>query len=177
MVAGPVAATRPVAVVLDLSADAAPRRAPSTLPAPCDPAFRALYRALVTDAVGALTAGAPGRPVLVPALGTDTGRPSADARSSCLDALLVEAVATHAALVRFDPDGPLCPVGYCRTVGEPGAPRFGDGVHLTGAGIAALAGPLEDRLVTLLAPDATATRTRGFATGCAPDREGIEDGC
>jgi len=166
-----LAATRPAAVVLDLSADAAPRRGPKALPGPCDPQFRVIYRSLVAEAVGVLTAGAPQRPILVTTMQDSTGRVDVDARRGCLDALIVEAAMTHPAVVAFDADGQLCPAGYCRAVGEPGAPRLVDGVHLTGAGIAALAGPLEDRLDTELA----AAQVSG--TGCAPGREVAEDEC
>jgi hypothetical protein len=168
-----VAATRPAAIVLDLSADAVPRREPSALPAPCDPQFRAMYRSLVAEAVGVLTVGAPQRPILVTRLQDGTGRVEVDAGRRCLDALVVEAAMTHPTLVAFDPDGPLCPAGRCRSVGEPGAPRLGDGVHLTGAGIAALAGPLGERLVVELA----AAGTPASGRGCAPGREEAEDEC
>lgn len=153
-----VAAVRPSAIVLDLSADAAPRAAASGLPGACDPAFRPRYRSLVGDAVRALTAGAPDRPILVTTVRDDTGRAAVDAVRGCLGALVVEAAATYPAVVPFDTDRPLCPGGYCRTVGDHDAPLLGDGVHLTDAGISALAAPLAERVAAELGPERTAAR-------------------
>ncbi|MGI5127883.1 acyltransferase family protein [Pseudonocardia sp. CA-107938] len=168
-----VLTTRPAAVVLDLSADAAPRRGPGVPSSPCDPQFRTTYRSLVADAVGVLTTRAPHRPILV----TTQDGTGVDARGGCLDALLVEAAMTHPAVVAFDTDGPLCPAGYCRTVGEPGAPRLGDGVHLSAAGIAALGRPLEERLAVELARARTPASTPASGTGCSPGGEEVQDGC
>ncbi|MDN5860814.1 MAG: acyltransferase family protein [Pseudonocardia sp.] len=144
-----VAAARPAAVVVDLSADAGTRPATSRLPGPCDPAFRPLYRALVADAVTALTADSPARPILVTTGRDQTG---ADGSRRCLDALVVEAAMTHPEVVAFDPAMLLCPAGYCPTVGERGAPLLPDGVHLTDAGISALAAPLGQLVATELGP-------------------------
>ncbi len=172
-----VAAARPAAVVVDLSVDAAPRPASSGLPSACDPAFRPLYRELIADAVDTLTTGAPSRPILFTTVRDDTGHPDADAARGCLGALVVEAVASYPAVVPFDLDRPLCPGGFCRTVGEPGAPLLGDGVHLTDAGISALAAPLEERLAAELGADRTAARAREAGPACTLRKGGGGDEC
>jgi peptidoglycan/LPS O-acetylase OafA/YrhL len=97
-----IAAVRPDAIVIDLTTDAKPRsdaRA-EPLPSPCSPAFRALYRPLVADAVRVAAEGAGNRPVLlttghrdIPGLRVVPGVD--DGTRRCFNALLVETAASY----------------------------------------------------------------------------------
>lgn len=87
-----VADGAPVAVVVDLSDDAA-ARPPGAGPGPCEASFRPDYRERLDRAAAVWTAGAPDRPVLV------VLPDPADPAGRCLGALVGAAVARHPALV------------------------------------------------------------------------------
>jgi peptidoglycan/LPS O-acetylase OafA/YrhL len=167
-------AHHPVAVVLDLGADAAPTRVPATAPTPCDPAFRPYYRSLLATAVGVLAEPDDRVPVLLAGARAGTGEAAGAAR--CFDALVAEAVATYPTLVPLDFEALVCPGGVCRSVTEYGLPSA-DGVHL-GATERGQLGPWLAAAVTAeLAPERAAARSAELAVTCVPDEGVSSAGC
>jgi hypothetical protein len=167
---GLVTATDPAAVVVDLSTDIAPRRQGSTLPTPCDPAFRPLYRGLIAQLVRVTTEGALNRPVLLANV-PDSTNDIRDVSRRCFNALVTEAVASYRAVVPLDVKDIFCPDGSCRTTTPSGRPLFDDDVHLSGAGLAELAPLLQERVSTELGPEATAARSQQTDAGCVDGTE------
>ncbi len=88
-----IAAARPDAVVVDLVTDARPRSA-APVPSPCSPAFRAMYRPLVAEAVRVAGEGDPNRPVVL-TTGHEVVPGIDDGTRRCFNALLVETAAAH----------------------------------------------------------------------------------
>jgi hypothetical protein len=167
-----IAAHRPVAVVLDLGADAAPARVPASAPTPCDPGFRTHYRLLLADAVRALGTGPGAAPVLLADARAGTGA------ARCFDALVADAVATHPTLVPLDVEALVCPGGVCGEVIEFGHPSH-DGAHL-GTSERDEVGPwLAAAVATEIAPGRAAVRAEQAAGACraATDRGVDGAGC
>jgi peptidoglycan/LPS O-acetylase OafA/YrhL len=163
---------RPVAVLLDLAADAAPTRIPATAPTPCDPGFRTHYRSLVAEAVAVLAAGGSGMPVLVSGSRTRSGGATGAAR--CFDALVADAVATQSMLVPLDHQALLCPGGVCAEGIEFGRSAH-DAAHL-GAGERAVLGPwLRATVAAELAPERVAARAQPQGGTCVAVPEGEVD--
>lgn len=151
----------PAAVVVDLAADAG--RAGS--PGPCDPAFRTRYRALLAEAAGIWTAGAPAGPVLV------VDGPPGSRAGRCLDALLAEAVVDHGALVPLPIQASLCPFG----------PSTCDGTvaGLDAARRAALGRTIGDAVAAELTPARVRAREGELRADCAgrDDAAAARAGC
>jgi hypothetical protein len=167
--AGEISRLRPVAVVLDLGADAAPTRVPDTAPTPCDPAFRGHYRLLVAEAVAVLGGGRGGPPVLLANAWAGVGETGAAAR--CFTALAAEAVATYPTLVPLDFEALLCPGGVCRTATEFGRPSY-DVAHLSTVERGELGPWLAAAVTAELEPARVEARRERVATTCgaAEDR-------
>lgn len=163
-----VATHHPVAVVLDLGADAAPVRTPATAPTPCAPGFRPYYRSLVAAAVGALSGPDEGVPVLLADARTTGGEAAGAAR--CFNAQLADAAATYPTLVPLDFEALLCPGGVCRTVAEFGQPSS-DGVHLGVTERDELGPWLAAAVAAELAPARVAARAGEAAATCVTEPE------
>ncbi|WP_214408327.1 hypothetical protein, partial [Pseudonocardia lacus] len=163
---------RPVAVVLDLGADAAPARVPASAPTPCEPGFRAHYRLLLADAVRALGTGPDAAPVLLAGAGSGTGE------ARCFDALVAEAVATYPTLVPLDVEALVCPGGVCAQVIEFGHPSY-DTAHLSTSERDEVGPWLAAAVTTELAPERAAARAEQAAGTCpaATDRGVDGVGC
>jgi hypothetical protein len=171
-----VAARHPVAIVLDLGADAAPVRVPATAPTPCDPGFRSYYRTLVATAVGVLSGPDQRVPVLLANARAGTGEAAGAAR--CFNALVADAVATYPTLVPLDFEALVCPGGVCRSVAEFGQPSF-DGVHLGATERDELGPWLAAAVAAELEPARVAARVEEEAVSCVAEPDGGVDsaGC
>jgi peptidoglycan/LPS O-acetylase OafA/YrhL len=171
-----IARHRPVAVLLDLGADAAPARVPDTAPTPCDPGFRSHYRVLIAEAVAVLAdpRGAP--PVLLADARAGVGETGAAAR--CFSALVAEAVASYPTLVPLDFEALLCPGGVCRTATEFGRPSY-DVAHLSTVERGELGPWLAAAVTAELEPARVAARQERVAASCgaAEEREAGGAGC
>jgi hypothetical protein len=163
-----VVAHHPVAIVLDLAADAAPVRVPATAPTPCDPGFRSYYRTLVATAVDVLSGPDDRVPVLLADARMGTGEAAGAAR--CFDALVADAAATYPTLVPLDLEALLCPGGVCRTVTEFGQPSS-DGVHLGVTERDELGPWLAGEVAAELDPVRAAARAEEAAVTCVAEPE------
>lgn len=149
--------TRPAALVVDLSADAAARRSGAAVVSPCDPDYRRAYRGLLAQAAVVWETMLPGGPVLLANAREGTGE--ADAGSSrCFNALVAETVASNPSIRLLNIDDLLCPDAQCRGSGKHG-PLYVDGVHLSRAGMADLAPWLEREIDRVVTPTGAVART------------------
>jgi lysophospholipase L1-like esterase len=161
-------AHRPVAIVLDLGADAAPTRVPASAPTPCDPQFRSYYRSLLGAAVRVLAEPDDRVPVLLASARAGTGEAAGAAR--CFNALVADAVATYPTLVPLDFEALVCPGGVCRSVTEYGLPSS-DGVHLGATERDELGPWLAAAVAAEIAPARAAARAEELAASCGPESE------
>ncbi len=143
--------SRPEALVVDLSADAAARLYHGSVISPCDADYRQLYRKELDHAAQLWTALAPGRPVLLADARSVTGEAD-PASSRCFNALIIEAVARYPQVLLLDVDAALCQAGQCWTRTSAGRPLYFDAVHLAPAGMDSLAPWLVAAVGRALAP-------------------------
>ncbi|WP_322759188.1 SGNH hydrolase domain-containing protein [Frankia sp. Cr2] len=143
--------SRPEALVVDLSTDAAARLYDGSVISPCDVEYRQLYRQELDRAAQLWAALAPGRPVLLTDVRSVTGEAD-PASSRCFNALIIEAVARYPQVLLLDVEAALCQTGQCWTRTSAGKQLYFDAVHLTPAGMDSLAPWLGAAVGKALAP-------------------------
>lgn len=148
---GLIADTAPDAVLVHASWDAADQQVDGSWLTPCSTGYTERYTAQLDKLRESTETNAPGARLLLATERPTNGIISTPATTSCYNDLLAQYAAAHDSVFVLPWDTLLCPDGQCADTDQNGRALFlSDDVHLSPAGLAALAPWLENALDDVL---------------------------